>query len=188
MGAKTTGSKRGRAGTGRSDADRRALEDRRKRAIRLFKKGVRQAEVARELKVSRQSVSVWFKAWQRDGEQALRRAPRSGRPPKLTAEDLSKVERALLEGARANGYRTDLWTLKRVGGVIERHTGVTYHQGHVWRILKSMGWSLQRPAKRAVERDDKLIEQWTRKRWPKVKKTPAAGARRSSSLTSRVSR
>lgn len=188
MGAKTARTKRGRAGTGRSDADRKALEDRRKRAIRLFKKGVRQAEVARELKVSRQSVSVWFKQWQQHGDEALRRAPRSGRPPKLTAADRSKVKRALLKGAVSNGYRTDLWTLRRVGEVIERHTGVAYHQGHVWRILRSMGWSLQRPAKRAVERDDKKIEQWTRQRWPKVKKTPAAGAHRSSSSTSRASR
>ena len=188
MGAKTGQSKIGRAGTGRNEADRKALEGRRKRAVRLFKKGVKQADIARELKVSRQSVSVWFKEWRQGGEAALRRAPRAGRPPKLSAPELRKVERGLLKGPIANGYRTDLWTLKRISEVIEKTTGVGYHQGHVWKLLRSMGWSLQRPAKRAVERDDQKIEQWVRERWPKVKKTPAAVARGSSSSTSRVSR
>lgn len=188
MGTKGIGTKRGHAGTGRSEADRKALENRRKQAVRLFKKGVRQSDVARQLKVSRQSVSVWFKQWQKEGDQALRRAPRAGRPPKLTVEQLRQVERTLRKGATANGYRTDLWTLKRVGEVIARKTGVTYHPGHVWRILGQMGWSLQRPAKRAAERNDEKIEQWKRERWPRVKKTPGAGARSSSSSTSRASR
>jgi hypothetical protein len=44
-----------------------------------------------------------------------------------------------------NGYATDMWTLARVGEVIEAETGVVYHQSHVWRILRQMGWSRQRP-------------------------------------------
>jgi transposase len=187
MAAKTAQAKLGRAGTGRSDADRKALEGRRKQAIRQFKKGVKQADVARELGVSRQSVSVWFKEWQQGGDQALARAPRAGRPRKLEATQLKAVERALLKGATANGYRTDLWTLKRVAEVIEKTTGVRYHQGHVWKVLKALGWSLQRPAKRAIERDDQKIDTWVRERWPRVKKTPGDGARGSSS-SSRASR
>lgn len=188
MAAKTAQGKLGRVGTGRSEADRKALEGRRKRAVRLFKKGVKQADVARELGVSRQSVSVWFKQWQQDGDRALVRAPRAGRPPKLTSVDVKKVERSLLKGPIAHGYPTDLWTLRRISEVIERQTGVSYHQGHVWKLLKAMGWSLQRPAKRAVERDDQKIERWISERWPKVKKTRGGGTRGSSSSTSRASR
>lgn len=154
----------------------------------MFRRGEKQADVARALRVSAQSVSRWHREWQQGGVRALKKARRAGRPPKLTAMDLNKIERALLDGPRAHGYRTDLWTLKRIGAVIEHVTGVSYHQGHVWKILQSMGWSLQRPAKRPRERDDEALNAWRRERWPKVKKTPADVGRGSSSKTSRASR
>ena len=78
---------------------------------------------------------------------------------------------------------TELWTLARVADVIEKVTGVKYHPGHVWRVLRQMGWSRQRPARRAAERDDEAIEQWVNERWPKVKKTPGPGTPGSSSKT-----
>ena len=101
----------------------------------------------------------------------------------MSASDLAKVERALEKGPKANGFPTDLWTLARVAEVIERVTGVKYHPGHVWRVLRQMGWSRQRPARRAIERDDEAIEQWVNERWPKVKKTPEPGVHGSSSKT-----
>src|SRR6267142_1089593 len=74
------------------------------------------------------------------------------------------------------GFPTDLWTLPRVATVIERLTGVPYHAGHVWYILRGLRWSLQRPARQARERDEPAIRQWIASRWPAVKKTPGAGA------------
>ncbi len=137
----------------RERRDFEALEKRRKDASRMFKAGTRQAEVARVLSVSRQSVSRWYKDWEKAGIKALRAAGRAGRKPKIGAGDLKKIDMALRKGARANGFTTDLWTLRRVAKVIEAITGVHYHQGHVWRILRdSMGWSLQRPAKGAQRR------------------------------------
>lgn len=98
--------------------------------------------------------------------------------PRLDASALAKVERALARGPRANGFSTELWTLARVAEVIERVTGVRYHPGHVWRILREqLGWSRQRPARRAVERNDEAIETWAKVVWPRVKKTPDAGGR-----------
>lgn len=173
---------------GRSELDRERLEARRRRAAKLFRRGVKQAEVARELHVSAQSVSRWYAEWRAGGVRSLARAKHVGRPPKLTAAQLKSVERTLLKGPVANGYRTDLWTLRRIAEVIAKTTGVEYHPGHVWKLLKAMGWSLQRPAKRAVERDDEKIEAWVKDRWPRVKKTPGRGERGSSSSTSRVSR
>jgi len=152
--------------------DRAALEERRIAALSLFREGCTQAEVSRRLRVSRQSVSRWYQQWQEGGKRALRAAPSTGRPARLGAAELRRVERALLRGAREHGFATDLWTLPRIAAVIERITGERYHPGHVWRILRRMGWSLQRPARRAVERDEAAIERWVRERWPSVKKTP----------------
>lgn len=159
------------------------MEQRRKRAARLFKQGKTQAEVARELRVSRQSVSRWRKQYQHGGVTALRGAGRAGRKPKLTPAQLNRVDSALRRGAQAHGFGTDLWTLPRVAHVIGKLTGVQYHSGHVWRVLKSLNWSLQRPSKQAKERNEIAVRQWVAERWPAVKKTPADGAPGSSSKT-----
>jgi transposase len=153
------------------------------RAADLFAKGVSQADIGRDLEVSHQTVSDWHDKWEVGGKRALKSTGKPGRPPKVSEKDLAKVGRALQKGPKANGYSTDLWTLVRVAEVIEQVTGVTYHPGHVWRVLRQMGWSRQRPARRAAERDDEAIEQWVNDRWPKVKKTPGPGTLGSSSKT-----
>jgi transposase len=168
--------------------DFKAMEERRMQAARLFRQGVSQAEVARRLEVSRQSVSRWYADWSEGGKQALRGAGRAGRLPKLSTAQLRKIDRELRKGPLAHGYDTELWTLARVAEVIEALTGVSYHPGHVWRVLKQLGWSRQRPARRAVERDEEAIAVWRATEWPRVKKTPAAEGPGSSSRTSRGSR
>ena len=96
--------------------------------------------------VTHQIVSEWRKVWRQGGRGALRSAGHVGRPPKLTRAQLTKVEKALVKGAEANGYVTDLWTLPRVAEVIERLTGGSYHPGYVWYLLRyQLGWSWQRP-------------------------------------------
>jgi len=101
----------------------------------------------------------------------LRAAGRAGRRPKLTDAQLIEVEQALAKGAEVNGYHTDLWTLPRMAETIQRLTGVSYHPGHVWYVLRDqLDWSWQRPARRAVERNDEAVEHWVKKRWPQVKK------------------
>ncbi|KAA8939194.1 helix-turn-helix domain-containing protein, partial [Mycobacterium sp.] len=118
----------------RQRRDFEELQRRRRKAAKLFAKGVPQAEVARRLKVSRQSVSRWHQRWREQGQEALVDAGRVGRPPRLTAEQKAWVEKELLRGPTAHGYATQLWTLARVAEVIERSTGVRYHPGHVWRL------------------------------------------------------
>ena len=163
------------------------LERRRKQAARLFAAGkLIPASIARELKVSRQSVSRWYTEWKRGGVRALTAAGRAGRKPKLEARQLGQVEKVLRQGARTNGFDTDLWTLPRVALVIERLTGVHYHPSHVWKILRTMDWTLQRPAKQARERDPKKVELWRNQRWPAVKKTLGAGRPGSSFRTRAV--
>ena len=167
--------------------DFQALEDRRRRAAKLFRAGARLASVARTLQVSRQSVSRWYRQWKQGGAEALRAAGRAGRKPKLERQQLQQLDGALRRGARAQGFGTDLWTLPRVAQLIERLTGVRYHPGHVWKILGALHWTLQRPARRARERQAAAVRQWEGERWPAVKKTPGAAAPGSSSRTKAAS-
>lgn len=168
--------------------DFKGLEKRRLQAARLFEKGASQAEVVRRLDVSRTTASRWFRAWSAEGRAGLRAAGRAGRKPQLSSEDLTRVEQALRAGPTAHGYATDLWTLARMRDVIERVTGVRYHEGHVWRVMRKLGWSPQKPTTRARERDEEAIQRWRRTRWPALKKTPHAEGRRSSSSTKAASR
>ncbi len=158
-----------------------ALEARRFEAARLFTQGKSQATVMRRLRVSRQTAHRWYHIWRRRGRQGLKAAGRLGRKPRLDARQLARVEGALLRGPQRHGFSTELWTLPRVAAVIERLTGVHYHAGHVWYILRGLHWSLQRPARQARERDEAAIRRWIAERWPAVKKTPDASERGSSS-------
>jgi len=130
----------------------------------------------------------WYRAWRKGGRAALRATGRAGRKPRLAPEQLGRVEAALREGPRAQGFRTNLWTLPRVARLIKQLTGVQYHPGHVWRLLGALDWTLQRPAKRAKERNEAAIQHWITARWPAVKKTLGVGAPGSSSRTRAVSR
>jgi transposase len=164
------------------------LEERRRKAARLFGKGKTQADVARELGVSRQSVSRWYADWRTGGSKALSSAGRAGRMPRLTDAQVEAVRAELSRGPLAHGYPTDLWTLARVAEVIERTTGVSYNHTHVWRVLRDrLGWTRQRPARRAIERNDEAIAHWVAEDWPRVKKTPGAGGPGSASRTSPAS-
>lgn len=148
------------------------LERRRLEAGRLLRTGVSQSEVARRVGVHRQSVSRWDKELKESGIRGLKKAGRAGRKRLLSTADLRRVESKLKRGAQARGYATELWTTLRVADLIEQECGVQYHPAHVWRILQELGWSCQRPAKRALERDEDKIKRWKEKRWPKLKKKP----------------
>jgi transposase len=154
------------------------MEQRRMRTADLFEQGVIPAEIARQVSVGHQTVSEWRTVWRQAGRAGLRAAGRAGRLPKLTRDQLDQIEAALAEGAEANGYATDLWTLARVAEVIERVSSVAYHPHHVWRILREqLGWTWQRPARRATERNDEAIATWVKRRWPAVKKGRGASTR-----------
>jgi len=150
--------------------DRSELEARRIEAGKLLQRGVRPAEVARRLRVSRTSVGRWQQTLTSGGQRSLRGAPRTGRPPLLDANDQKRLIAALKAGALAQGYSSDLWTLGRVGKLIETLTGQRYSESGVWRLLKRLGFSSQRPAKRAMQRDETAVRQWKTKRWPALKK------------------
>jgi transposase len=129
----------------------------------------------------------WARSWEEEGEEGLRAAGRAGRKPRLTPEQLADAEAVLLAGPVAFGYPTEFWTLPRVAEVIEHVTDTRYHPGHVWRLLRKLGWSRQKPTTRARERDEEAIQRWVKTTWPAVKKTPPAKGPRSSSSTKAAS-
>lgn len=165
--------------------DFKALEQRRRDAATLLRRGVWPAEVARRLGVSRQSVSRWAKTAAEHGRQGLRRAGRVGRTPRLTPADLRRVVRALKAGPEAQGYASGLWNLPRVAKLVETECGVRFGKTRVWQLLRALGWSCQRPTGQARERDEAAIRRWKRVEWPRLKKTLPPKAAPSSSSTSR---
>jgi len=146
------------------------LEKRRRYAIRLLKAGKSLAAVARAMCASVSSVWEWWQAYRKHGSKGLRAKPTPGRPPGLSASQKKKLVQLLLRGPKAAGYKTELWTLKRIAQLIRRKFGIRYHPGHVWKLLTELGWSCQKPERRALQRDEAAIAHWKRYVWPQIKK------------------
>ena len=181
--------RRKQAAQQRAAQERIARQARRERAAELFAQGRTQAEVARELDVSRQSASRWHAGWQADGTAALRTRGPTGRRPKVPDTALQAIEQTLLEGALAHGFATDVWTLDRIAVVIQGLTGVGLSNPSVWRLLRGrLGWTVQRPERQATERDEQSIQHWVAHEWPRIKKGPARNRPGLSSSTNRASR
>jgi transposase len=164
----------------RHKRDLKALERRRLKAAKLLSKGLSQAEVARRVGTSRQSVSQWSATLEQNGKQALKRR-KLGRPPQLSAAQCGELGKMLVAGALAHGFATELWTLSRVARLIEERFGIRYSSGHIWHLLRRLNFSCQKPARRALQRDEAAIERWKPQRWPALKKTLLAEDKPSSS-------
>jgi transposase len=160
-----------------------ALERRRLQAVKLFGRGCSKAEVARRCGVSNQSVGRWHAAWQAGGSAALKHPGRAGRKPRLQPLDHVKLEADLQKGPELLGHATALWTLPRIVELIGQRFGHRYSTSQASRLLRQLGWSCQKPARRALERDDRKIARWKRSRWPALKKKPVVSAAPLSSWT-----
>ena len=169
--------------TKRYKRDFKKLESRRRRGMRMLARGIVQAEVAQTCEVSRQTVSRWAQMVMSE-PQAWRRQP-LGRPAAMSAAERAKLSKMLVAGALANGFPTELWTLARIGKLIKREFGHAFSSVHVWRVIRALGFSSQRPTGRAIQRDEAAILSWKTKRWPALKKTPDAREEPSSSSTNR---
>ncbi len=145
-------------------------EGRRLRAFELKEGGWSQQRIADALGVSKGSVSQWMRRAREGGVQALKRQPAPGAVPRLSEQQRAKIPELLELGAEAHGFRGDVWTCARVAEVIRREFGVSYHPAHVSRLLGALRQSLQKPQRRANQRDEEAIEHWKEKRWPSLKK------------------
>jgi transposase len=149
---------------------------RRVQAGRLLERGRTPAEVAARVGVARQTVYTWKRMLDEGGLDALRKTRRTGPQSKLDEAALARLRAVLLENPTAHGFGTELWTLRRVRQIIHRLFGVRHSEVHVWRLLGQMGFSSQKPEKRALERNEEAIRAWKRRTWPALKKKPGAKA------------
>jgi transposase len=146
-------------------------EGRRLRAFELKQQGWSQQRIAEALGVSKGAVSQWMKrARDGGGVEALKRRPAPGARPRLSEQQRHKVPELLAQGAEAHGFRGEVWTCERVAIVIRKEFGVSYLPAHVSRLLKALRQSLQKPKRRAVQRDEEAIDNWKDKKWPSLKR------------------
>ena len=151
--------------------------ERRKRAWALYKAGWKQKNIADALGVTKGAVSQWVKRGKEGGEAALWEQPKPGAPRRLSLVDQDQLPELLERGAESFGFRGELWTCSRVAQVIQREFRVKYHPAHVSRILKDLGWTPQKPIRRAKQRKEAEIQRWQDERWPALKKRrPKKGA------------
>jgi len=161
-----------REGSGESKAPSDWREGRRMRAWELHTQGWNQSKIAQALGVTQGAVSQWLKAARvGGGKEALRHRPSPGSTSKLTAQQGEQLPQLLKKGAEYFGFVGDVWTGRRVAQVIENHFGVQYHPEYVPRLLQRVGWSLQKPIKRAIQRDEAKVEDWKQTEWPALKKS-----------------
>ena len=146
------------------------LETRRRLAVALRKKGLSIRQVAEQVGCAPASVSRWDRAFTREGPAGLAPKPQGGSRPKLSEEQREALVSLLIKGARAAGFSTELWTLPRVQQVIQREFGVQYHVGHLSRVMHDLGFSPQKPARRAREQDEEAVQAFRDEGWPAAKK------------------
>lgn len=155
-----------------NDAPRDWREGRRLRAWELYEAGWSGARIAEARGVTRGAVSQWLSRGRTGGLEALRSQPRPGKQPRLTAEQRAQLPALLAKGAEAHGFVGDVWTTGRVAAVIKRAFGVAYHPAHVSRLLRRLGWTLQKPVRRASQRDEAKVTAWREQEWPALQAKP----------------
>lgn len=152
--------------------DRKQEESLRVQGVEMVLGGMTQADVGEELSVHPHTVAHWMSIFRAQGKEGLLWSGREGRPALMDNEQKEQLKEIMAKGPTPYGYTIGLWTLPRVAQVIHQEFGITYSEAHVWKILQAIGWSCQRPTKRAIERDERKIKEWKRTTWPKLKKTP----------------
>lgn len=153
------------------------MEERRKEGGKLLRQGqMTQAQIARELGVSRMAVSQWARQLETQGMRGLSRRRAHGQPAKLDKAQQQELKQIIRRGARVAGFPSERWTLKRIRRVIDERFGVKYHISSVARLMKRLGLTPQQPLARATERDEALIRAWLSKDWNRIKKSAAARA------------
>ena len=145
-----------------------ALEQRRLQAVRLLESGHSYRSVADQVHSSLSSVVRWHQSYRERGRKGLRARASPGRPALLSIDQRKTLLEILVRGPLARGYLTDLWTLRRIGDVIDKEFGIRYSLANCWKVMTALGWSCQKPAKRARERDEGAIRTWKRSVWPQI--------------------
>jgi transposase len=154
----------------RSKGTAEELEARRKRAIDLLQKGWSPQDIADALGVVRKTVYAWKAKWKEGGKRALAAVPQHVPTCRMSVEQQRELGAILMQGAMAFGYPTDLWTTARVAEVVKKRFKIDYNPDHLGRLLHTLGYSCQKPIKRAKEQDEAAVKRWRQRDWPRIKK------------------
>jgi len=160
------------------DLRKKALKDRKTRiaqrihSIILSLEGYTTGDISSILKVHRSSVSIWINNWNLHKDDGLLEGYHSGRKRKISENDLQHLHDILESGPVAYGLDTAVWTSPIIAALIEEEFGISYHPGHVRKVLKKMGFSVQRPTTKLVDADPSEQNKWIRYTYPNLKKTP----------------
>ena len=125
--------------TATSILTREEMERRRLEAAQALLGGLPQSNVASLFGVSRTTASRWSRALTHNGLDSLKRRRATGRPSRLSPEQMAAIPAMMAQGARAFGYPTERWTTGRVAYLIELRFGVRYDPDHVGRLLHKLG-------------------------------------------------
>jgi transposase len=127
-------------------------------------------EIAQMLEAPRSKVSLWLRQYESYGWEALLEGHRSGRPQELASTQMSQLDGIIDSGPVAYGFSSGVWTSPMIGRVIEEEFSVSYHPGHVRKLLKAMGFSVQRPRRKLAKADPVAQDRWQRYTYPRLKK------------------
>ena len=139
--------------------------------VKLHRESKKQQEIARLVECSQAWVSKVLARYRSEGKAAPKikgKAP--GKPAYLTNKQLEKVKQMLLQGALHYGFPTDNWTRERIASFIEKQYGVHYHPSHISKVMRRLGFTLQKPARKSFKKDEAAVEQWRRQTLPQLKK------------------
>ncbi len=148
----------------------KSLEAVRLQAFDLSEQGISSGDIAMALDRSVRTVQKWVKTAREIGRDALKAKPHPGANPKLTLAQQGDLRQRLIAGPQAAGFSTNLWTCPRIRQLIQEVYGVTYHVDYLSQLLKSLGFSCQKPQRRAAEKDEEAIAHWVARDWPRIKK------------------
>lgn len=157
----------------RSKGTASELEALRVRAVRAVLAGQSQVAAARSLGVHCVTVAKWMARHRRDGDVGLVAKPTPGRPRLLTSGQDQPVRTWLSQKPTTHGFATDRWTARRVAELIRRRFGLAFHPNYLRAGLTHRGYSPQRPARRARQRNEANITHWVANDWPRLRKKRA---------------
>lgn len=147
----------------------------RRMAVEMVEDGDSVEEVAGFLGITQRSVWRWLRAWNSGGQAALASSPRSGRPPKLTAEAAASLLSWLDRSPCEFGFLTERWTARRLASVLLRERAICMNHRYLNDWLARHDITPQLPQRVPRERDDAKVAAWAAEQWPRIKKKCAGG-------------
>ena len=148
--------------------NRDVQEHLRMQGIKLWKKKMKVKDISETLGVTIFAVYNWIKKYKKQGLKGLKKRKAKGAEPKLSEKEIKKLVELIEKTADNYGFESPLWDCKKITQLIREKFGKTIHFSNVWRLLKRLGLSPQKPKRQAKERDEKEVKDWIEKVWPKI--------------------